>query len=256
MALVAGATALLGLTTASAEAKEPPPGNKGTVKIHQDTTADDDRRNEPKVCEFRIIGFGFPEDSDIELSIEGHGGPNAGTGSFTATIDADDLTDAGDWAIDGPTLPDGMYKLSADNTTAPGKAKHKVFKVDCEEAPAAGTDGTTDEGTTGGDTGGTTTGGDTTGGTTGGDTPGGTTGDTEGTTGGTAGGVLPNDVVRPTAEGNDVLGVTVSRPTPQAAPAALARTGSDVSGLIILGSALVAGGAALLLARRRSAFTA
>lgn len=179
LAVIAGAAALLLAQPTHALAQEEPPGNQGTVKIHESTTPDSDRRNEPKVCAFRIVGFGFPDDSDIELSIEGHGGPNAGTGSYAGTVGADDLSAEGDWAIAGPSLADGMYKLTTDNTTAPGNAKHKVFKVECGGGQP----------TTGGDTGGSTTGG---------------------------ADVAPNDIVRPTGETTDVLGATVER---QALPA-------------------------------------
>lgn len=117
-------------------AGQPAPGNKGTVKVHEVGTPDDDRRNEPKLCEFRIVGFGFPDDAHLEVSIVGHGGPNAGPGSFTSTVDQRQLSPAGDWAIPGPALADGMYKLAVENTTAPGGAKQKVFKVDCPAEPA------------------------------------------------------------------------------------------------------------------------
>jgi LPXTG-motif cell wall-anchored protein len=234
LAAIIGGAAAIALVASPAQASpagaggEPtePPGNKGTVKIHRSTTPDSDRRDEPKVCAFRIVGFGFPDDSHIELSIEGHGGPNAGSGSFADTIEADELSADGDWAIAGPTLPDGMYKLTADNTTAPGNAKHKVFKVDCGggELP---TESTTGDTTTGGDAGGGTTGG---------------------TDGATAGGVAPNDLQQPAPQGADVLGATVERDV-------LPRTGPDVSGLIVLGAALLLGGAALVARRPRHAGT-
>src|SRR5687767_6058502 len=171
LATIAGTAALLLAYPLQASAQEEPPGNRGTVKIHESTTPDSDRRNEPKVCTFRLVGFGFPDDANIELSIEGHGGPNAGTGSFADTIEAGELSPEGDWAIAGPTLADGMYKLAADNTTAPGNAKHKVFKVEC----------------TGG--GQPTSGGNTTGGAD----------------------VAPNTLVRPTGGTTDVLGANIER---------------------------------------------
>lgn len=122
---------------------EEPPGNRGTVKIHDVATGDEDRRTEPHVCEFRIIGFGFPDDADLLVTIAGHGGPNAGTGSFTADLGAGAVDDAGDFAIDGPTLPDGMYRLEVENRTAPGGAKQKVFHVDCTEEAVVETTTTT-----------------------------------------------------------------------------------------------------------------
>lgn len=129
----AAAPAADGVTAAGPPS--PAPGNAGTVKIHRSTTPDDDRRNEPQVCEFRIVGFGFPADAELEITIEGHGGPNAGPDSFSGTVGSSALSADGDWAVSGPDLADGMYKLYVENTTAPGGAKQKVFHVDCPEAP-------------------------------------------------------------------------------------------------------------------------
>jgi LPXTG-motif cell wall-anchored protein len=263
-AVAGGAAALLMAAAPLAQASAgeaptgPPPGNKGTVKIHRPTTPDTDRRNEPKVCTFRIVGFSFPDDTHLEISIEGHGGPNAGTGSFETIVDAGDLSDAGDFAIAGPTLPNGMYKLTADNTTAPGDAKHKVFKVDCPaevEASTGGDTGGTTGSTTGGDTGGTSTGGDT-GGTTGSTTG----GDTGGTTSATSGG----DVSGTAAGGAAVLGETLERPASAVSPSAavlgastqaesLPRTGSQVDHLVVVAISLLVVGGGVLLARRRVA---
>ncbi|MFL6204278.1 MAG: LPXTG cell wall anchor domain-containing protein [Acidimicrobiales bacterium] len=222
-----GGALLLGISpTARAGAGEPesePPGNAGTVKIHESTTPDADRRDEPKVCEFRIVGFGFPEDSHIELSIEGQGGDNvAGTDSWDGTIESGDLSAEGDWAIAGPSLTDGMYKLSADNTTAPGEAKHKVFKVDCSgDVEGDDTGGTTDTGTT-------DTGGD--------------------DTGTTTGSVQPNTLEQPASvQGAQVLGETLTRPQ------TLPRTGSGTDALAVIGGGLVLTGAGVLVARRRFA---
>jgi len=271
-AVAGGAAALLmaaaPLTQASAgEAPTgPPPGNKGTVKIHRPTTPDSDRRNQPKVCTFRIVGFSFPDDTNLEISIQGHGGPNAGTGSFETTVDADDLSDAGDFAIAGPTLPNGMYKLTADNTTAPGDAKHKVFKVDCPAEVEASTGGDTGgtAGSTGGDTGGTagSTGGDTGGttGSTGGDTGGSGGSTTGGTTSATSGG----EVSGTAGGGAAVLGETIERPAGAVSPSAavlgagaeaesLPRTGSQVDHLVVVAVSLLVVGGGVLLARRRLA---
>jgi len=112
---------------------EEAPGNAGTVKVHEVGTADEDRRNEPKFCDFRIVGFGFPADAHLEVSIAGHGGPNAGPSTFETEVATEQLSATGDWAIDGPTLEDGMYKLEVENTTAPGGPKQKVFKIDCAD---------------------------------------------------------------------------------------------------------------------------
>jgi hypothetical protein len=202
LAAIAGAAALLLAQPVQASAQEEPPGNRGTVKIHESTTPDSDRRNEPKVCTFRIVGFGFPGDANIELSIEGHGGPNAGTGSFADTIEAGELSPEGDWAIAGPTLADGMYKLTADNTTAPGNAKHKVFKVECASGGQPNT---------GGESGGNATGG---------------------------ADVAPNTVVRPTGDTTDVLGANVERQALPATGRGLNVTAVVGVSLVLLGLAL------------------
>jgi hypothetical protein len=107
------------------------PGNRGTIKVHRTSTSDSDRRNEPRICTGRLVGFGFPEDAVLSVSVDGHGGPNAGAGTFATSIDTASLSDSGDFAIALPSLPDGMYKVWVDNGTAPGGAKQKVFKVDC-----------------------------------------------------------------------------------------------------------------------------
>jgi hypothetical protein len=234
------------------------PGNRGTVKIHRATTPDDDRRDEPKVCPFRIVGFGFPDDADLVITIEGHGGPNAGPDSFDTTLAADQLSPEGDFAIAGPALADGMYKLYVENTTAPGGAKQKVFKIDCSEEGA-------DE--TGTEVSGETLGGESTGsGLTGrgvagsGLTASGVTGgDTDVMVAGASTAATPAGVVRP-----EVLGVTLVRDadaapsaTARAAasssslPAALAFTGADLLRLTLVAAACLVLGTAMVLAGRR-----
>lgn len=236
------------------------PGNRGTVKIHEVGTPEDDRRNEPHVCDFEIVGFGFPDDANLEITIDGHGGPNAGSGTFTSTVTADQLSDSGDWVVDGPTLPDGMYKLYVDNTTAPGGAKQKVFKVDCpdEGGPVVGgDDDETGGGQVGGDdsTGGDQVGGEDVGGhdTTGGDQVlGGVTGTTGGTTAPAGGTQVLGEVL--TRDLPAVVPAAAAAPAPQAVGAsALARTGAEMLQLTVVGSALLlAGGMLVRLARRRA----
>ncbi|MGV3760643.1 MAG: hypothetical protein ACO1PW_14035 [Actinomycetota bacterium] len=244
-------------------AGQPAPGNKGTVKVHEVGTPDDDRRNEPKVCEFRILGFGFPEDAQLEISIVGHGGPNAGPDSFTSTVDGGQLSTAGDWAIPGPALADGMYKLAVENTTAPGGAKQKVFKVDCPAETAPADDVLDDDTDTtpapDGDTDGTA----------GGDAPDEVGGDTgsDDVIEGVDDAVVDGTTATPTAPAElaetRVLGAYLERDLPAAADAtlmaaqstqgtgiaALPRTGFGVAGLLASAGALVATGTAL---QRRS----
>jgi hypothetical protein len=246
------AAATLGLLTVLgagfapvAHADEEPPGNKGTVKVHETGTPDDDRREEPKLCDFRIVGFGFPEDAELAVHIDGHGGPNAGPDTFDATVTSAQLSDAGDWAIDGPTLADGMYKLYVENTTAPGGAKQKVFKIDCPEVSGSPATVDTSDAGAGGET--SVLGAS--------------------VTGGTAAAMEVGGNEAASAPETFVLGATIERasalPTVAAASqgstevagtqvsrGALARTGSEVLSAVLLATGLLGIGAVLLRARR------
>ena len=256
------AAATLGLLTVLgagfapvADADEEPPGNTGTVKVHETGTPDDDRREEPKLCDFRIVGFGFPEDAELAVRIEGHGGPNAGPDTFDGTVTSDQLTEAGDWAIDGPTLADGMYKLYVENTTAPGGAKQKVFTIDCPDETAVGGSSATV------DTSDVSTGGETS-----------VLGAS--VTRGTAASAAPDSA--PEVGGNEaasaaetiVLGASIERPSLPAVTAAstgstevagtqvsrgaLARTGFEALPAVALATGLLGIGAVLLRARRHA----
>ena len=110
-----------------------PPGNNGTVKVHDIDISDDDHRTTPKVCEFRIVGFGFDSGQSLTLSIEGAPTPNGGTGSYATTVVAG--TDGG-FAQPVPTLPDGDYRVTL-YTGVNGGEKHKNLEVDCV-TPAEG----------------------------------------------------------------------------------------------------------------------
>lgn len=101
------------------------PGNRGTGKIHNDATNPLDRRNQPKVGCFDVTGFHFDPNQSLAISIVGHGGPNAGTGSLGANTQSDGQ---GNLLLDSQSLPAGMYKLTI-RTGRPGGVKHKVFKV-------------------------------------------------------------------------------------------------------------------------------
>lgn len=245
-AIACVAAGALLVTPAAADPTGEPPGNRGTVKIHDAATPDADRRDEPHVCEFRIVGFGFPADSDLVITIAGHGGPNAGPGTFATTLGAGGLDADGDWAIAGPTLADGMYKLEIENTTAPGGAKQKVFHVECpddevvtDEEPAV-VETTTTSTTTSSTT---------------------STSTTSTSTTSTTAALLPGETVLPgVAEpgrglvlgargerGTEVLAVAPATAA-RADRSALAFSGATVAGLVLLGVGLVAAG---LLARRR-----
>ena len=105
--------------------------NSGTVKIF-----DGDKElpaNDPKVCgAFEVRGLGFDADEqDIAVDIVGQGGPNAGTGSFSGSFDADAN---GDFSTGPISLSPGMYKLDSEDGEGGGD-KNKVFKVECEPTP-------------------------------------------------------------------------------------------------------------------------
>lgn len=119
----------LGLTATAGANDHARPGNNGTVKIHDSVTHDEDRRNEPKVCEFYLVGFGFDPAQLIDYHIVGHGGPNAGPGADDGVVVAGP---DGWWRTEDKTLPEGMYKLTL-TTNQPGNQKHKVFKVECPD---------------------------------------------------------------------------------------------------------------------------
>jgi len=94
----------------------------------------DDRRNEPKVCDFSLHFFGGNPNEAGTFRIEawpptGDGEP-AGMGAYVT--DADGNADA----TQSNRLPNGHYKLFWE--TGDGHAKHKVFKVDCPDDPGGG----------------------------------------------------------------------------------------------------------------------
>ncbi|MET9516738.1 LPXTG cell wall anchor domain-containing protein [Streptomyces sp. NPDC002994] len=133
-ALVTAVTASL-LLAPSAYAT--PQGDNGTVKIHDATTGEELRRNEPKVCSFYLDAFGFDATQQVSWHIEAWANNELAKG---------EIVKSGSLTLDGSghertadmTLPDGQYKLFWNFEGENGKAKHKVFKTDCpaEEEPA------------------------------------------------------------------------------------------------------------------------
>ncbi|MEU9173332.1 LPXTG cell wall anchor domain-containing protein [Streptomyces sp. NPDC048420] len=139
-----------------------PPGDNGTVKIHDATTGEELRKNEPHVCTFYLDAFGFDAVQEVDWHIEAWA-PTADVKGETVksgeiTLDAD-----GHGRTDDLSLPDGHYKLfwnfEGENSQA---AKHKVFWTDCSEeeggggtatptASASGTPGSGESGSPGAD---------------------------------------------------------------------------------------------------------
>lgn len=135
-ALVTAVTASL-LLAPSAYAT--PKGDNGTVKIHDATTGEELRRNEPKVCSFYLDAFGFDAAQKVDWHIEAWANNDVAKGEIVKsgllTLDV-----SGHERTEDMTLPDGQYKLFWNFEGENGKAKHKVFKTDCpaEEKPGEG----------------------------------------------------------------------------------------------------------------------
>ena len=236
-----------------------PPGNNGTVKIHE-TAGDSSPHNQPHVsCSFYVSFFGFDRDQPLNISFTGQ----APTGKDTPITISDpskrshtSATDAGgagndydgdtgafdatnlDLSALGAPAKQG-YHIKLDVATGePGGHKYKVFWF----SPCTSTPGGPTGGTTGGSTGGTT--GDTTenggtppavGGSTETSTP--TSGTTkpaagETTTGGAAGGatVLGETLTRgTTTNGTTTSGTTTSGTTTSAKPSGAQVLGESFS---------------------------
>ncbi|MFV0135401.1 LPXTG cell wall anchor domain-containing protein [Streptomyces sp. HMX87] len=108
------------------------PGDNGTVKIHDATTGDELRKNEPHVCTFYLDAFGFDAGQQIDWYIQAWA-PTAGTKGETVKSGSLSLDAEGHGRTDDLTLPDGHYKLFWNFDGEKGAAKHKVFWTDCEE---------------------------------------------------------------------------------------------------------------------------
>ncbi|MGW1547011.1 LPXTG cell wall anchor domain-containing protein [Streptomyces sp. NPDC002346] len=127
-ALVTAVTASL-LLAPSAFAT--PKGDNGTVKIHDAKTGEELRRNEPKVCSFYLDAFGFDASQKVQWHIEAWANNDLDKGE-TVKTGAFALDGSGHGRTTDMTLPDGQYKLFWNFEGENGKAKHKVFKTDCE----------------------------------------------------------------------------------------------------------------------------
>ncbi|MDT0332070.1 hypothetical protein [Nocardiopsis lambiniae] len=109
-----------------------PPGDNGTVKIHSPETPEEDDRNEPKVCEFQIVGSGFDPAQEVTWQILTQGGSPS---SRELVLEGElDLDGEGTGSTDLLRIDNGHYRLEWTFEGQKGNAaKHKVFKVVCEE---------------------------------------------------------------------------------------------------------------------------
>jgi LPXTG-motif cell wall-anchored protein len=119
-----------------------PPGDNGTVKIHDASTGEELHRNEPHVCAFYLDAFGFDGAQEVDWHIDAippseNRGETVKSGALT--LDAQGHGRSGDLS-----LPDGHYKLFWTFEGEKGSAKHKVFWTDCEDEQEPG--GTTPSG--------------------------------------------------------------------------------------------------------------
>ncbi|MFG3497870.1 PT domain-containing protein [Streptomyces sp. NPDC047928] len=107
-------------------------GDNGTVKIHDSKTGEEIRANQPKVCEFYLDAFGFDATQKVNWHIEAWAnndldkGTEVKAGTFT-------LDETGHGRTEDMKLADGQYKLVWNWEGEKGKAKHKVFKSECED---------------------------------------------------------------------------------------------------------------------------
>lgn len=108
-----------------------PPGDNGTVKIHDATTGEELRKNEPHVCTFYLDAFGFDGDQQVSWRIVEM--PPTGTKGTVAETGSLILDGEGHGRTDDLSLQDGHYKLVWNFDGEHGRAKHKVFWTDCEE---------------------------------------------------------------------------------------------------------------------------
>ncbi|GAA3181862.1 hypothetical protein GCM10010451_33830 [Streptomyces virens] len=115
----------------TAPAAHAAPGDDGTVKIHDVSTGEEQRRNEPHVCDFYLDAFGFDAGQQVDWRIEVWA-PTAGTKGETVLSDSLVLDASGHGRTEDLSLPDGHYKLFWNFDGEKGSAKHKVFWSDCE----------------------------------------------------------------------------------------------------------------------------
>jgi LPXTG-motif cell wall-anchored protein len=131
------ALASAALVVAPAVAHATPHGDNGTVKIHDATTGEELRRNEPHVCTFYLDAFGFDGGQQVDWHIEAWA-PTAATKGETVKSGALTLDAGGHGRTEDLSLPDGHYKLFWNFEGEKGSAKHKVFWTDCEDSEGGG----------------------------------------------------------------------------------------------------------------------
>ncbi|GAA2740495.1 hypothetical protein [Kitasatospora cinereorecta] len=130
-ALLASTAALAALPTSVAHAA---PGDNGDVKVHDSTTAQDNQRDDPKVCQFYLDAFNFDTVQSVAWTVS----QQPPTGNGLALAGAIVLT-GGTGRTATYSLPAGHYKLEWTFTGENGNAKQKVFMVDCASSSPSST---------------------------------------------------------------------------------------------------------------------
>ncbi len=226
------------------------PGNNATLKIHEQGTPSGTEDNDPKVCVFNVEGFGFDagQTGYLRFSVQGGDGPHgtpAGPYSFGPT------DDTGYYATQYFNLDPGHYKATLYGKQLPNgtlidvKAKSKVFKVTCGPAPSPSPSPSTSPSES--------------------PSPSPSTSPSESpspspsvlpsgdTSPSPSPSVLPTSSTPPSS-GPGVLSTRVAR-TPGTRPVVLgtrlAQTGARTTWLLLLGTSLLVGGSALMVASRR-----
>ncbi|WP_405872006.1 LPXTG cell wall anchor domain-containing protein [Streptomyces sp. NBC_00005] len=133
LSAVAAAALLAAPVSAHATPFAAGPGDNGTVKIHDSTTGEELRRNEPHVCTFYLDAFGFDAVQQVDWHIEAWA-PTAATKGETVKTGAITLDADGHGRTVDLSLPDGHYKLFWNFDGENGAAKHKVFWTDCKDS--------------------------------------------------------------------------------------------------------------------------
>lgn len=131
--LVLAIAAVLTIVVATPVAAQGPPGNNGTVKVHDAFEAEPEVRNEPHVsCGFHLHFFFADAGQTGAWWIESW--PPTGSKETVMGPSTYGPTDAsGEWATGELTLPAGHYKVFWNGRNAQN-VKHKVFWVEpCDE---------------------------------------------------------------------------------------------------------------------------
>jgi hypothetical protein len=119
-----------------------PPGNNGTIKIHEQGTPSGTESNDPKVCVFNVEGYGFDvgQQGYLMFTVQGGDAPtgtDSGPHSFgptTASAEHRSYYETGYFRLDPGHYKATLYGKFGDTVNfRDEKAKSKVFKVECEQ---------------------------------------------------------------------------------------------------------------------------